>query len=227
MTKSRNIYAKRRRFSEGELDLVRRYYADVPTAGLATLLQRTPSSVYQVAYKLKLQKSDAFFAGMQSGRINGHTAASIACRFPKGHVPYNKGMLGRPSTGRMAETQFKKGQKPHGWKPVGSFRYSKEGYLQKKISDTGMTRRDFRPVHHLVWQEKHGAIPAGHVVVFRDRNKANIVIDNLECISFAENMRRNTIHRYGPEIKSAMRSVGKLKRTISRIESEKQNSRSA
>ncbi|EMM6737362.1 HNH endonuclease, partial [Pseudomonas aeruginosa] len=41
-------------------------------------------------------------------------------------------------------TRFKKGQKPHTWLPVGSTRISADGYLQRKISDTGYPPRDWK-----------------------------------------------------------------------------------
>jgi len=63
--------------------------------------------------------------------------------------------------------------------------------------------------------------------VFRDRNPQHIELDNLELVTRAENMRRNTIHRYPPELKSTIRQLSKLKRAISEATSEKQDDRSA
>ncbi|HEJ1737371.1 TPA: HNH endonuclease, partial [Pseudomonas aeruginosa] len=111
-------------------------------------------------------------------------------------------------------TRFKKGQKPHTWLPVGSTRISADGYLQRKISDTGYPPRDWKGIHILLWEEHFGPIPTGHCVCFKDNNKQNVVIDNLELITRAERMRRNSIHRYPPELKSAIRVISKLKRTI-------------
>ncbi|HHO8044243.1 TPA: HNH endonuclease signature motif containing protein, partial [Pseudomonas aeruginosa] len=110
-------------------------------------------------------------------------------------------------------TRFKKGQKPHTWLPVGSTRVSADGYLQRKISDTGYPPRDWKSIHILLWEEHVGPIPTGHCVCFKDNNKQNVVIDNLELITRAERMRRNSIHRYPPELKSAIRVISKLKRT--------------
>lgn len=128
-------------------------------------------------------------------------------------------MKGLPARGRSSETQFKKGQKPHTWLPVGSTRVSADGYLQRKISDTGYPR-DWKSIHILLWEEHVGPIPTGHCVCFKDNNKQNVVIDNLELITRAERMRRNSIHRYPPELKSAIRVISKLKRTIQEVEHE-------
>ncbi len=120
-------------------------------------------------------------------------------------------------------TRFKKGQKPHTWLPVGSTRVSADGYLQRKISDTGYPPRDWKGIHILLWEEHFGPIPTGHCVCFKDNNKQNVVIDNLELITRAERMRRNSIHRYPPELKSAIRVISKLKRTIQEVEHEEQD----
>lgn len=120
-------------------------------------------------------------------------------------------------------TRFKKGQKPHTWLPVGSTRISADGYLQRKISDTGYPPRDWKGIHILLWEEHFGPIPTGHCVCFKDNNKQNVVIDNLELITRAERMRRNSIHRYPPELKSAIRVISKLKRTIQEVEHEEQD----
>ncbi|EHF11135.1 MULTISPECIES: HNH endonuclease signature motif containing protein [Pseudomonas] len=83
--------------------------------------------------------------------------------------------------------------------------------------------RDWKGIHILLWEEHFGPIPTGHCVCFKDNNKQNVVIDNLELITRAERMRRNSIHRYPPELKSAIRVISKLKRTIQEVEHEEQD----
>ena len=58
-----------------------------------------------------------------------------------------------------------------------------EGYLQRKMADTGVTRRDYVNVHHLIWREAGNDIPPGHILIFRDGNKANFALENLELIT--------------------------------------------
>lgn len=86
-----------------------------------------------------------------------------------------------------------------------------------------LSPRDWKSIHILLWEEHVGPIPIGHCVCFKDNNKQNVVIDNLELITRAERMRRNSIHRYPPELKSAIRVISKLKRTIQEVEHEKQD----
>ncbi|MDX5299359.1 MAG: HNH endonuclease, partial [Gammaproteobacteria bacterium] len=70
-------------------------------------------------------------------------------------------------------------------------------------------------------------IPDGHIVVFRDGNRRNIKIENLELISRAENARRNCIWRYPPELVSTMRLVAKLNKKLKERQDEKQDDRSS
>ncbi|QIE90895.1 HNH endonuclease signature motif containing protein [Pseudomonas nitroreducens] len=211
----------RRPWSQGEIEQLRQRYADEPTERIAEDIGRSIQTIYKKARQLSLSKSAEFLKSQESRRLDG--SEGVEFRFAEGHEPWNKGRKGFGSTGRMAETQFRPGSKPGNWRPVGSHRVSKDGYLQRKVTDTGYPPRDWIAVHTLLWEEHNGPVPAGHCLCFRDGNKQNIALDNLELITRAERMRRNTIHRYPPELKDAIRAVGKLKRTIREIEHEKQS----
>ncbi|GEM_PF-4834418 len=115
--------------AEQELVLLR-LYPDMPNEVLAARLNKTLQQICSKAYRLGLKKSPEF-----SKKIRQDWDS--ATRFKKGNTPWNCGMKGLPARGRSSETQFKKGQKPHTWLPVGSTRVSADGYLQRKISDTG------------------------------------------------------------------------------------------
>ncbi len=210
-------YASRKRWTPADDELLRRTYADTSSTELLKLFPGRPiGSIYQHAASLGLKKSRAYLTDQRREEVRRLREHGQAYRFPKGHVPANKGKKGRPSTGRMAETQFKKGNKPHTWLPVGTTRFDKDGYLQRKVSDTGYPPRDWRNVHVLLWEEAHGPVPPKHRVVFRNGDKTDIRLENLELISFAEAMRRNTIHRaeMPEEIRSVLRQIGGLRRRI-------------
>lgn len=129
--------------------------------------------------------------------------------FPKGHVPWNKGLKGINFGGK--KTQFKPGDKPHNTKPLYSERISKDGYVEKKVRETG---RQFVLKHRWIWEQQHGPIPSGHIVIFKDGDKKNLSLDNLELISRKKNMQRNTIHNYPDELVEVMRLRGVLNRKI-------------
>lgn len=210
---------RRQNWSEDDLEILRRRYPDELTQIIALELDRPLNSVLAKANALGLHKSTAFFAGPHAGRLTAGTG--ITNRFEKGHTPWNIGMKGFQAGGRAKQTQFKPGSKPHTWKPLGSERISRDGYLQRKVTDTGYPPKDWVGVHILLWIEAHGPVPQGHNVTFRDGNKQHLQLDNLELLSRAEMMKRNTIHRFPPALKDTIRAVNKLKRAIKESTDEK------
>ena len=209
-----------RPWSEADLQSLRALYPNINNVELGALFERTARAINVQAVKLGLRKSQQF--------MDQHST-----RFKPGLVPWNKGAEYQPG-GRCAETQFRPGQRPHTWVPIGSYRLDKTGTLQRKISDDpGGPHKRWRSVHELVWVEHHGPVPAGHVVVFRPGRKqtdpALITIDAVECISRAELMRRNSSWTtLPPELARLVQLRGALTRQINRItrkpDDENQNS---
>ena len=128
----------------------------------------------------------------------------------------------------MAKTQFKKGELSGRaralLKPVGATRIV-YGNLERKITNGGpYPAARWKPVHRLVWEAAHGPVPKGFIVVFKPGRhsivEAEITLDRLELLSYAENMRRNTIHNYPPAIKDAMRARGVLNRAVRKAQKE-------
>jgi hypothetical protein len=193
-----------------ETEYLRDRYPHVKAALIASVLGLTIDQVYRKATQLGLEKSQEFFAGPDSGRTKGDRGLSQ--RFQKGIVPWNKGTKGVHSGGKA--TQFKPGQKPNNWLPVGSHRLSKEGYLQRKVTDTGYPPRDWVGVHIIIWTEVNGPVPKGHALKFKDGNKENVALGNLELISRRALMALNTVHNYPPELKEVIWLKASLTRKI-------------
>lgn len=97
--------------------------------------------------------------------------------FPKGHIPFNKG-LKCPGQGGT-QTQFKKKHKPHNYKPVDSERVNGDGYVDIKIADPDK----WKGKHILIWETQNGPVPKGHAVIFGDGNKRNFELNNLILVS--------------------------------------------
>ena len=212
-------------WSAEALAILRRRYPHEPTAAIAADLGVTVTACYQRAGALKLKKTAAYLNGPGCHRLQPGSQIGMGTRFQPGQTPANKG-LKRPgwAPGRMAETQFKAGNAPHTEQPVGSYRFDKQGTLQRKIGTAkGSNSKRWRGVHELVWVAAHGPVPAGHICVFKAGQRTNVLeeitLDRVECISFAENMRRNSYHnRYPKEIGLAIQARGALIRKIRRIE---------
>ncbi len=215
MTKSRGINAPKARWTQELVALLVEKYPQTATSKLAPMLNKTVQQIYHKAHLLDLKKTQEYMSGPDGGRLLRGTEIGKAYQFPKGHVPSNKGIKGISYPGTEA-TQFKKGEKPHTWRPIGSERLSKEGYLQVKLKDTGVTRHDYVPVHHLVWELHRGAMPKGHRIAFINGDKTCITLDNLEAVSIAEMMRRNTLHNYPKEIAQLILLRGVVNRKINR-----------
>lgn len=215
----------RRFWTAREDRLVRKLYPHRSTVEISRRLGRTLSMVYQRARILGLSKTAEYLASPEACRLRRGDNVGARTRFKKGQAPPNKG-LRRPGygPGRMKETQFKKGQPGHNWRPVGSQRLV-DGYLYTKISDRRCVpwTQNWKPTHVLLWEKHRGRVPRGCALVFINRDRTAIRIENLELISRAELMRRNTIHNLPPAIKGAITMLGQLKRRIR----EKQDRRSA
>lgn len=186
-------------------------YPNEPTAAIAADLGCSVTSAYNKAHQLGLKKTAEYLAGPLSHRLTGTVGAET--RFKPGQVPHNKGRTYNPG-GRSAGTRFQTGNKPVGWRPIGSLRVNKDGCLERKVADPG----SWLPVHRLVWEAENGPVPDGHAVVFlpgrRTTDLASITIDAVECISRSELMTRNSIHRYPAPLKHAIKLLAKAKRHI-------------
>lgn len=219
------------RWTAAEDALLRNRYPDERTSDLARDMGLSTLQVSQHAHVLGLHKSAAYLASPAACRLRRGDEVGKAYRFPKGHVPANKG-LRRPglAPGRMAETQFKKGcmagAAQRKYKPIGSERVSRDGYLERKVTDAGDTnaarQRRWVPVHRLVWEAAHGPIPPHHVVRFKPGMHTTvadeITADKLEMVSLADNMRRNSIHNLPKPLKEVVQLRGRLMRQIHKRE---------
>jgi hypothetical protein len=173
-----------------------------------------------------LSKSQEFLA--EHCRLRKGSNIGAEFRFGKGHAPANKG-LRRPgwSPGRMKETQFKKGERSgvaaKNWVPIGSIKADPEGFLRIKIREaehgqeaTGFGNTKVWPLYsRYVWEQHHGPIPPGHIVKFKDKDRSNCAIENLEVISTADNMRLNSMWAVMPrDLAEVIQLNGALKRKL-------------
>lgn len=88
-------------------------------------------------------------------------------------------------------TMFKKGDVPANHMEVGEYTHTTDGYLIRKVKETGPQRERFEFVHMAVWEEHNGPVPEGKMVSFLDGNKDNCNIENLVLIDNEENLEMN------------------------------------
>jgi hypothetical protein len=105
-------------------------------------------------------------------------------RFPPGSAPWNRGMKGL----KLSQVgQFRAGNRPHNWHPVGTERRNADGYREIKTAEPAQ----WRHVHVLTWESLHGPVPKCHCILFRDGDKNNLDPANLAQVSRSELARLN------------------------------------
>jgi len=206
-----------------QIDGLRRLYPDYEADVVAKVIGRTTSSVHRKAAKLGIAKSEAFTAAYlvrQAARARNNPGC-VAAQFKRGLVPWNTGKkIG--TSGRAAETQFKKGDAPRNTLPLGSYRINPEGNLQRKVAEaSGSNSKRWRNVAELLWCEAHGPLPEKHIVVFklgmRTAVLEEITLDKVECITLAENLKRNSWRVRYPELAGVVQLKGAITRQTNRI----------
>lgn len=202
-------------WTDAEVRTLRALYADTPTRIVAAAIGRTEHAVGMKAVALGLRKSEAFLAGEFSTRLK------------PGNVPANKGKPFNPG-GRSPLTRFKPGNKPQTTLPVGSYRINGDGHLQRKIGEaSGSNSKRWRNVAELVWCEANGPLPPKHIVVFKPGMKTTVLeeitLDRIECLSLADNARRNHPRNKHPELAKIVQLKGAITRQVNRIKREADN----
>ena len=100
-------------------------------------------------------------------------------QFKKYQEPWNKGLKGYMGANK---TSFKKGTIPPNYKPIGTERFAKDGYIEVKVKNPNV----WELKHRYIYKKHHGEIPNGYNVIFADKNISNFDIDNLILVSKAE-----------------------------------------
>lgn len=108
-------------------------------------------------------------------------------RFEKGHIPFNKGKkwsdyMSEESQEELRKHLFKKGNKVHNSRPIGSERFDKDYYVVVKVAEPNK----WQLKHRYLYEQKYGKIPKGYNLIFADGDKYNFDLDNLVLVSNAE-----------------------------------------
>lgn len=214
------------------VEQLRTLYPDNTAQTVGEIMGLRTRQIYNKVSQLGLTKSLAFWESDKSGRAarGRHNPAIASTQFKTGQKSWNSGKKGWTAGGRSAETRFQKGQMRgaahHNYKPIGSHRISKDGYLERKVSDDQTIRpaRRWMAFHRLVWVATNGPVPDGHVVVFKlgmaTTDPEQITIDKVDCITRAENMRRNSPRTRNPELAGLYQLKGAINRQLNRIKKE-------
>ncbi len=132
--------------------------------------------------------------------------------FKEGGVSWNKGTKGLMKANK---TSFKKGHKTDNKASIGTERLTSiDKYIKVKVAQPNV----WELKHRLLWENANGAIPPGQCVVFKDGDRTNCSIDNLDLID------RGTLAQYNkqqgssypPELRTPIRTLAAIKCTQNR-----------
>lgn len=150
-------------------------------------------------------------AAMSRYKLN----SGLTGHFEKGFTPHNKGQKGQCAKG-SEKGWFKKGQKPPNYRPIGSERFTKDGYVMVKISNNKWRLKSI-----VFWEEAYKKkVPENHVIVFADGNTRNFDLDNLLLVSRAELALMNKykfIKKGNGEITKTALNIVKLEKKINEV----------
>ncbi|MDE1914688.1 MAG: HNH endonuclease [Sphingomonadales bacterium] len=131
-----------------------------------------PIADYHAQFVLAFARTDVSAKNLHSLRKrNGWRTGRTGC-FEKGQTPLNKGKRCEEGKGgrhpNARASHFRKGERRgvavRLYKPVGTERLSKNGYLERKVNDDLLLQKRWRAVHLIRWEDVHGPIPKGHAL---------------------------------------------------------------
>ena len=186
----KRLTGKKHPWTKRQLNYLKKHYSDTPLEVLIENTKHSMKSIYNKAHELGLYKTKAFLAHF--GYRVSETEGARRNRFVKGQEPANKGkrieeFMSAEGIERSSQTRFKKGNKPHNAREIGSECIHADGYVYLRI-ESGCV-----PKHRYVWEQVNGEVPEGYVVAFRDGDRLNCDIANLYLLSREDNARRRTL----------------------------------
>lgn len=108
--------------------------------------------------------------------------------FKRGHIPWNRNKRGIHLS---PKTEFKKGNRPDNWKPVGTIviRFDKSGTMRQWIK----TKEPNIWIEYAryIWIKKYGKIPKGKLICHKNLNSSD---DRIENLMVTTHKRHPTLH---------------------------------
>ena len=122
-------------------------------------------------------------------------------------------------------TQYTKGHRSKNSVPVGTITW-RDGYLLIKYQDFHGVK-NFMPLHRFIWQQANGPIPKGYKIYFKDGDRSNCKLENLDIV---KNSVLTAANRWigmtdNREINDAVIALAKLKVEVSDKEKKKKRSK--
>lgn len=140
--------------------------------------------------------------------------------YRKGDVPWNKGKgMSDEVREKVKGTWFKKGQKAHNHRPIGSTRITVDDYTEIKIAEPNK----WALYHRHLYEVEHGVkLKKNEAVIFADGDKSNFDINNLVKVSRANllYLNNNDLIFDDPELTKTGVNVSKVAEKIFNLKRE-------
>jgi len=179
-------------FTHSQVEYIKEKYQNHNPKKVAELLNKTCNGSFTEAQI----KSFVHNHGINCDRT-GH--------FEKGEQPWNKGTKGvmKPN-----KTSFKKGDIPLNHRPVGSERITRDGYRAIKIAEPNK----WELLQRYNWAKVHGNENMPDNLRFKDNDKMNCDVSNLEPVSNQEHMVLNNMgfNQMPDEVKPVVLTIAKI-----------------
>ena len=188
------------KYSEIELDFLREH---------CRLPRKEMTERFNARFETNLSKETLHQICLRRGWTTGRNGC-----FQKGVQVWNKGLKGFHAPG-SEKGWFKKGCTPPRIRPVFSERFTKDGYIEVKIDGL----KKWQHKQRIVWREHFGAIPRNHIICFKDGNKQNCAIENLESMSRGLHvvLVKKGYYNEPEELKPAIRAQTELQMKLNKI----------
>ncbi len=214
---------KRKNLSSAEIQDILKRYPDDKTESIARDFNVSISHIYKTAQRYGVVKSEKFKNSPASGRIQPRQRLSPDTQFKKGYSGATKGMRIEAIIKNKEKRQnwrdkclWKKGNKPYNTAKDGEIRFRpSSGYWHIRIAEN-----NWEFLHRHLWTKHHGPIPEGYNILFKDGNKNNCIIENLECISNAELGERNRHTQYPYDLQKTIEEKNKLNKLLKKMNHE-------
>jgi hypothetical protein len=177
------------------------------TTKLAKLLNRTGAAVTNRLHKLNIYLPEHL-----------RVARRLETAFKPGSVPVNKGKrwdeyMSKEGQQGSSRTTFRPGHLPLNAKfdSAVTVRKDNRGVPYKWVR---ISQGNWEMLHVHTYKKIYRTVPKGYIVFFKNGDTMDCRPANLGIQTRAENMKKNTIHRYPEELKNTIRTLTKLKKVI-------------
>lgn len=184
---------KRHYWQQQEIDFLKAAYPIMPNKSIAEKLGISELCVIHKAYNIGLRKDPEYIKKYLSELGKELNENGKAHRFPKGHIPSNKGKkMSEEQYAIASRTFFKKGGLPPNTLHDGCIRIRnlKSGKIKKPFKFIRVSKGKWEMLQVHNWIKTNGPVPDDMMVTFKNGDTLNCEVDNLELITKEESMRR-------------------------------------